>query len=200
MTKFTLSILGIFLTSALFAQFSESYNKKNKSFSNGLGAADYSFNVGSQVGTTFKNSYYFSNYFAPSARLDLTKRVSVEAGIGTQLTQLNNLPVLKSDLSAESLDGTITSFFAYASGNYKLTEKVNFNATVMYEDAMLKGQNNSVALNKQYKDVSLGLNYNITNHFSINAQMQLSNRPYSNYYYNNSPFGTGSPIGYHPFY
>jgi len=172
----------------------------SKSFSDGLGAADYSFNVGTEVGTSFKDSYYFSNYFSPNVTFDVTKRFSIVAGIGVRYTQLNNMPIYNSEFKYEPTNATLTSFYTYASGIYKLTPKVNLNATVLFEDGTLNYPETSMAMKNQYKDLSFGVNYNVTRHFSINAQMHMSDRPQNNYYNGNSQYGVMSPIFNSPFY
>lgn len=181
-----------------FAQ--SSTENSTKSFSNGLGAADYSFNVGTQVGTAFNDSYYFSNYFSPNAKFDLTKKFSLVVGVGVNYTQLNNFPIYTNELNKKNINATQTSIYTYASGIYKLNSKVNINATIMYEDAMFTSQDSPMEMNKQYKDFSVGVNYNVTRNFTINAQMQFSDRPYNNYSNNNSNFRVNSPFGYSPFF
>jgi len=198
MIRFIYLLTLSFATTIVLAQ--PPINKDSKSFSDGLGAADYSFNVGSSVGSSFNNSFYFNNYFSPNAKFDLTKKVSLVVGVGVSYTQLNNFPVYNNEFKNERTDGSQTSFFTYASGIYKLNNKVNLNATVYLEDAIINTPN-SPALSQQYKDVSVGINYNVNKHFSINAQMQLSNRPYQNSYQNGySGFGHSSPFGYSPFF
>lgn len=199
MTKYTLLLFCNIIGITILAQNSYQTNKKNKNFSDGLGAVDYSFNVGTQVGTSFNNSYYLSNYFSPNAKLDLTKRFSVVIGVGASYTQMHNVPIYNNELSIEHINTSQTSLFTYVSGIYKLTPKVNLNATILFEEAMINTPG-APTMHNQYKDVSLGINYNINNHFSINAQMNFSDSPYNNRYNSPMRFGTNSPFGHSPFY
>ncbi len=199
MIKYILFILFSFVGIALMSQTSNQYNKSNKAFSNKLGAANYSFNVGSQVGTSFNNSYYLSNYFSPNAKIDLTKKLSLVVGVGVAYTQLHGIPVYNNEVNNEVTNASVTSFYTYASGIYQLNQKVNVNATILLEDAMVNSPG-SPTLQKQYKDVSFGINYNVTNHFSINAQMHFSDRPQYGYNRSYSGFGGNSSFGYSPFF
>jgi len=201
-------IIILFISANIYSQPPDSFKSdKKKSFSEGLGKPEYSFNVGSQVGTSFNNSYYWTNYFSPNAKIDLTKKLSVVVGVGTSYSQLNgNIFSYTNELSLQNQNLQQTSFFTYASGIYKLTPKINVNATVFYENATIYGKNTPV-INKQYKDVSVGINYNVNKHFSINAQMQFSNYPRNNFYNNGfsnfgtTPFGSGYGFnGFSPFY
>ncbi len=198
MAKYTLFIILSFASIALMAQ-NSTQTKKNSAFSNGLGAADYSFNVGSQVGTSFNNSYYLSNHFSPNAKINLTKKLSLVVGVGVSYTQMNNIPIYNNELGKEFINASQTSFYTYASGIYKLNSKVNVNATILLEDAMINSPG-TPTLQKQYKDVSVGINYNVTPHFTINAQMQFSDRPQYGYNRSYSGFGVGSPYGFTPFF
>ena len=188
----------IFIYSLLAISIYAQNNDKNSSFSDGLGTIDYSFNIGTQVGTSFNNSYYLSNYFSPNAKLNLSKRFSIIVGVGAAYTQMNNMPIFDSELNTRLVDASKTSFFTHASGIYKLTHKVNLNATILFEEALINIPS-SPTLNKQYKDVSFGVNYNVNKHVTINAQMQFSDRPYMDRN-NNMGFGMNSPFGYSPFY
>ncbi|MDA3894263.1 MAG: hypothetical protein PF517_21595 [Salinivirgaceae bacterium] len=173
---------------------------KADNFSKGLGAADYSFDIGTEVGTALNDSYYFSNYFSPSAKFDITKKFSIIAGVGARYTQLNNYPMFNNEYYLEKTNATLTSFFTYASGIYKLSNKVNVNATVLVDENILNIPDAPMALQKQYKDVSLGVNYNVTRNFSINAQMHISDRPYNRNFNSHTNFGLNSPFGYSPLF
>lgn len=174
--------------------------RANKSFSEGLGAADYSFNVGSQVGSAFNGGYYLSNYFSPSASFDLTKKFSLVVGVGVNYTQVNNMQMYVNEYNTERINLAQTSFFAYASGIYKLSPKVNLNATLLSEEALLNSSETPMAYSKKYNDVSLGVNYNVTRNFSINAQMHYSDRPYNGFTNPHSNFGGISPFARSPFF
>jgi hypothetical protein len=169
----------------LFAQNNNKYTVSN----NKPKLSNYSLNIGSQVGTTFNNDYYFRNYISPSANIKLSNRLSLNIGIGTSFTQTNN-SINNNEINY--FNGNYSSIYTYISGTYRLTPKVNINASYLYENVMLKDSKN-MTINKQYKDISLGLDYSVNKHFYINAQMQFSDRPnfynpYNNNMFNNYPF------------
>lgn len=199
--KHTILIYFIAFAFTASAQLKSNTEHKNKSFSEGLGAADYSLNIGTSVGTSFNNSYWHNSCFSPSAKFDVSKKFSIIAGIGVSYTQFNNILLLNNDFSLQKSNAQITSFFTYASGVYKLNSKVNVNATVLLDENIITPNESMTAFKKQYKDVTLGVNYNVTQNFSINAQMHISDRPGSRYRDNNlMNFGTNSPFGYTPLY
>jgi hypothetical protein len=196
MTRYFSLVIAIFIGNFLFAQNAN----HNKGFSEGLGAADYSFNVGTEVGTTFKNSYYISNYFSPNAKFDVTKKFSLVVGIGVNYTQMNNMHIYTNEFNSMYTNANVTSFYTYASGIYKLSPRVNLNATVFLEDATFNSPESKMVMNNQYKDLSFGVNYNVTKHISFNAQMHLSDRPQNIYNPGNSQFGVSTPFNNSPFY
>lgn len=198
MTKYIFIVIFNIIGINLMSQNNETINKNN-GFSSGLGAVDYSFNLGSQVGSSFNNSYYLSNYFSPNAKINLTNKFSIVVGVGASFTQMHNVPVYNNEFNIELANTSQTSLFTYASGIYKLNQKVNINATILLEEAMTNIPG-SPTLHNQYKDVSLGINYNVNKHFTINAQMQFSDRPYNSRYGHSTGFGTTSPFGFSPFY
>ena len=99
-----LTIIIILIAFTTFSQPPESFSSnKKKSFSEGLGELEYSFNVGSQVGTSFNNSYYWSNYFSPNAKFDLTKKLSVVVGVGASYSQINsNMLLYNNEISPQN--------------------------------------------------------------------------------------------------
>lgn len=194
-----LTIIALIAVNAIcFGQ--ENSNENITGFSSDLGAADYTFNVGTSVGSSLNNSYWFNNYFSPSAKFDLTKKFSVVAGVGVSYSQFHNVLMLDNEYNLQKTNANITSIFTYAGGIYKLNNKVNLNATVLFDENIMTSPETPVALQKQYKDVSLGLNYNVTKYISINAQMHISDRPVNRYSNSFNSFGASSPFGYTPIF
>jgi len=183
--------------SPIFAQFSANYKKKNpQSFSSESVKPDYSFLIGTQVGTSFNHSSWVNSYFAPSASIDLTSKLSIQAGIGVSVTQLYHIPYYSELNGLTKSNGAMTSMFAYASGIYKLNSKVNLNATALMEKNYLNFNQNNATIENRFNEMSVGLNYNVTPHFSFNAQVGFSNRPtYMNPYFSSGLY-PGSSFGF----
>ena len=159
----------------------ETETHPTKPFSKGLGNVDYNFQVGTQTGFSRGNASFLNTYFTPSAKVDVSKKFSIIAGIGTSFTQLNNYSLLNKEGNVTHTDAKVTSVYTYASGIYKLTPKVNVNAGVMMEKVYTNIPGNGPALNNAYKDITLGINYNVSRHVSFNAQIQISDRPYQHF-------------------
>jgi hypothetical protein len=187
--KKLLFVIYSMLPFMLMAQMETSNNLK-KPYSNGLGAVDYDFQVGTQAGFSSGNASFLNTYFSPSAKFDVTKKFSIVAGVGTSFTQLNNYTMLNQEGNLTKTDAKITSIYSYASGIYKVSPKVNVNAGVFVEQVFTNMPGNEPALNNQYKDITLGINYNVTRHISFNAQIQFSDRP--NQYYNSYQRSSGN--------
>jgi hypothetical protein len=200
--KHKLLILLNLLPFLVMAQFSASKNQ-SKPFSKGLGAADYHFEIGTQAGFSSNKSSFYTTYFSPSATFDITKKFSIVAGVGASFTQLNNATVLNYDMSTSKTDATISSVYSYASGIYQVNSKMNIYGGILVEQVYSNPQGNYAPMNNRYKDVNLGINYNVNRHISFNAQIQFSDRPHS--YYNsfqqtNGLNGFQGYSGFSPFY
>jgi|GEM_PF-4453056 hypothetical protein len=175
--KLVFTLLSSLFPFILIAQMASS-NKQTKPFSNNLGAADYHFEVGTQAGFSSDKSSFLTTYFSPSATFDISKKFSIVAGVGASFTQLNNITVLNYDKSMTKTDATVSSVYTYATGIYQLNPKVNIYGGVMVEQVFTNPQSNYAPINNRYKDVSLGINYNVNRHISFNAQVQFSDYPY----------------------
>lgn len=200
--KIVITALSGLFPILLMAQLAPS-KSQSKPFSNSLGAADYHFEVGTQAGITSQKSSFLTTYFSPSATFDVTKKFSIVAGIGASFTQLNNITVLNYDNSLTKTDATVSSIYTYATGIYQLNPKVNVYGGVMVEQVFTNPQGNYAPMNNRYKDVSLGINYNVNRHISFNAQIQFSDHPYQN----NNPYQRANGMqgfqgfsGFSPFY
>lgn len=191
--KHILFILINLMPILLIAQYSNS-KKQNQPFSNGLGASDYNFEVGTQAGFSSHNASFFTTYFSPSAKFDVTKKFSIVAGIGASFTQLNNVPVLNYDLSTQKTNATVSSIYSFASGIYQVNNKLNIYGGVLVEQVYTNPQGNYAPMNNRYKDVNIGINYNVNRHISFNAQIQFSDRPHS---YSNSFQRTNGMNGFY---
>ncbi|MBI9068188.1 MAG: hypothetical protein JEZ09_12920 [Salinivirgaceae bacterium] len=199
-TKFIIIVIIGISPIFIFGQDND-FKKQKSSFSDKLGADDYDFIVGSSVGTSFNDSYFFNNYFSPSAKFKLTKKFSTTVGVGVSYVNMNNMPFLNSEFNMEKKDLTMTSFYAYAIGNYSISKKMNLYTSILVEDATYNMKENSYVANKQYKDLSIGVNYQLSSKVTINAEFQFSDRPYSTHNrYSNNLFGEYSPFNTTPFY
>lgn len=173
------------------------FEKQSKGFSDGLGVEDVSIQVNSSVGTAFKNSYFLNNSFIPSLTFDVSKRFSTQVGIGTSISNYNNFPLLNNEWEYESQSFNRVSFFAYVSGNYEIKQNLNIYSLIMVEDVNYSFESNSPVINRQYKDVTVGINYAITPKVSINAEINVSDRPLNSFnYFGNQSFGLHNNFAY----
>lgn len=173
--------------------------KKQKSGSSvKLGADDIHLSVNSSLGTAANHAFFLQNSFTPSINFDVTKRFSTQFGVGTCFSTYTNYPVLTTDMQVENQNFNLTTVYAYVAGNYKLKPKMNLYTMVLVEDATLNYKSNIAAIRKQYKDVTVGLNYKISSKVTINAEFNISDHPYNGFTsYSYQPFGLGSSM-FHP--
>lgn len=160
------------------AQYSNAYKKKfPQSSSRDTVNPDYTFQLGTQVGSGFNHTTWFNTYFAPSVNFNLTRKLTVNAGIGVSTTQLYHLPFYSESGDLTRTNGSVNSIFAYASGNYQLNPKFNLLASALVEKNYLNFSQNNLNFEKQFHEMTIGFNYNIAPHVSFNAQVGFSNRP-----------------------
>lgn len=155
---------------------------------------DYSFTLGSSVGFSSDRSFIFHNYFSPSKSFQLNKKFNLTTGIGVSNTQWNNIPEFNNEFQLITTDINYSSIYFYTASSYKLSPKLNLNSTVRVEHLFIHSDNELNADNMQtnFKDLSIGFDYQVTSHFSFNAQMHFTDRPfnawgYQNFYFMNPP-------------
>lgn len=133
-----------------------------------------------ELGTSFiyspKNFYGPSYYVAPNLSYLITPRFTLSAGIGFQYTSLYPLYNIPNE---ENTMLPMTRVFLYASGSYLLTERLRVTGSVYktINDVPRLSQY-SHPMNYNYQGVNLGIQYQISNNFSIGFHMRMNNMSY----------------------
>jgi hypothetical protein len=164
------------------------YGASKPSFNSGLGAPKVNVNVGSQVGTSFNNNYWFTNYIAPTVNFDLTKRFTLQLSTGVAYTSMHNMPAYEAPDGSFMSPVNSISAFARVSGLYKLNEKTMLSGSALFEQTTISYTNPSAS---QYylNDFSIGVHYKPTANVHLNASFGVSNGPVNNF--NSTGYGAG---------
>lgn len=144
--------------------------------------------VGTEVGTSFKNTFWFTSYIMPSLSFSVSNRFTLVSGIGFANTQINNPQLLSYVDESNSANYFVNSVFGYVGGIYQLSNNLKVSAIYSTESGMVDpyGLSN---MNSQIQSGSFGVHYKVNSFLSVDAQIKLSNKPYSNTYgFNNGLF------------
>lgn len=156
---------------------------------------DFSMQIGTSVGTNFRNGAIWSNYVSPSMRYQFHPRWNV--GVGTMFVNNQfNAPMMSGSEGTSS--GRVNNFqtFVYAQGQYMASERLRLTGTAFYEMNQFGGASlrmNPQATNFTSKGASIYAEYKISEHFSVGAGAQISN---GNSYLRNGLYN--SPAFYNP--
>jgi hypothetical protein len=168
--------------------------RKKSSFLSNPDKVDMDLQIGTSVGTTFRNGTFWSNYAAPSLRYNLHPRWNVSIGtmfVNTQFTT----PMMGSEGNRM---GRVNNFqtFVYTQGQYMASDRLRLTGTAFYELNQFGGsalRMNPQAANLTSKGASIYAEYKVSEHFSIGAGAQISN---GNNYLRNGLYG--NPGFYNP--
>ncbi|MDO1447900.1 hypothetical protein Q0590_16635 [Rhodocytophaga aerolata] len=161
--------------------------RKKTSFLENPDKTDFDLQIGTSVGTNFRNGSYWSNYAAPSLRYNLHPRWNLSVGTMFVNTQFNS-PMMASEGAGT---GRINNFqtFVYTQGQYMASERLRLTGTAFYELNQFSGpalRMNPQATNLTSKGASIYAEYKVSEHFSIGAGAQISN---GNNYLRNGLYG-----------
>jgi hypothetical protein len=160
--------------------------------------ANYSLNVGSQLGSAFNGGYFYNNYFSPSATINTTGPITLIVAVGAAYTHIKSPLFAQYNESTDKNSIGNSSLFAYVHGIYKVSPKMHLNASVLMEENTLNIPS-APDMQNNFKEMHVGINYKVAPSVTINAQFGYSNRPFYNY----SPsygFGNGFNSFQSPFY
>jgi len=149
------------------------------------------FDFGMTVGTGFtfspRNFYGPSYYVAPGFTYMATPRLSFSAGIAAEYATFYPL-YNESAIQDKMLP--MTRAFLYASGSYLLSARLAVHGIVYKTliDMPRLSEYNS-AYHSNYQGVGVGVDYKISNSFSVGFQMRLQQNPVYPYYEIISPPG-----------
>jgi hypothetical protein len=154
---------------------------------------DFGMQIGTSVGTNFRNGAIWSNYAAPSLRYNFHPRWNVSVGTMFVNSQLN-APLTTGAEGTQM--GRVNQFqsFVYTQGQYMASERLRLTGTAFYELNQFGGAQlrmNPQAANFTSKGASIYAEYKITEHFSVGAGAQISNGN-GNHYLRNGLYSSPS--------
>ncbi len=156
---------------------------------------DFSMQVGTSIGTNFRNGAMWSNYVAPSMRYQLHPKWNIS--VGTMLINNQfNAPMLTAGEGMSYAKVNNFQTFVYTQGQYMATDRLRLTGTAFYELNQFNSPQlrmNPQATNFTSKGASIYAEYKISEHFSVGAGAQISN---GNNYLRNGLYG--SPGFYSP--
>ena len=170
--------------------------RKKTSFLENPDKVDFQMQVGTSVGTNFRNGAMWSNYMAPSLRYNVHPRWNLSVGTMLVNTQFNTA-VAGAEGSSMRRVNQLRSF-VYAQGQYMASERLRLTGTAFYELSQFGGKQlrmNPQAANFTSKGASIYAEYKISEHFSVGAGAQISNGNGNNYLRNGL---YSSPAMYNP--
>lgn len=148
---------------------------------------NFGIQMGTSVGTDFRNGAVWSNYFAPQVSYQVNPRFNVNIGTMFASHQFNTS--LRTGEGFNSTPARSLQTFVYTQGQYMVSERVRLTGTAFYElNQFSQPRMNAQATNFQSKGASMHADFKITDNFSVGAGVQISNgNPYlRNGLYNNS--------------
>jgi len=148
-------------------------NSKTGFFKNKV---DYSLNAGFLVGTGFSKSFFTTQYLVPTATVQLSKKIKTNIGIGYAYQRYNGRLYLP---EGELTDGIVSTqtLFGYSSLVYSLTDRTDIVGSIIFAYGQSKSSSELNSQTMNYKEATLGVNYKLTDHISINAQVGYGNYP-----------------------
>ncbi len=151
----------------------------------------FGLDVGAFAGYSSYSGEFFGTYISPKVNYRLTTKFSLTVG-GTIVNSYGSLYYYPStESSFNNPQANFTRSFLYASGAYKLTERLIISGTVYKEiNAFNQNPYGSESNSNDYQGMIMGVDYKIGEHFFIQGQIEISNDPYSQYHQPGS-FGGG---------
>jgi hypothetical protein len=160
--------------------------EKSKKLHTGINV-DAGYMLGGGIGSPFMTLSPFVSY-------PVTNRFGVDVGLSAGY---GGLFFPNTTLEGQPKMLPMTQLFIFASGNYKLNEKLTVSGTAFKRIVDVQNPNNSVnpTTNYNFQGASVGFNYKISNNFSFGVQLHFNSPSgYSNY----NPYGglRVSPYGW----
>jgi hypothetical protein len=189
MKKLITSTLFLICASIAVAQTTtDDYYQAPKS--NFLSKDKVSGSVSMGAGVSFLNSTKntaFTTFIAPKIGYQLTNKFKLNVGLMHYTVTGNTfMPMNQNEAFLNSGNKTVSGNLIFAEGQYQLNKKVILSAAVMTDVNSFSNKQNN------YKAISLGMDYKVTEHSTIGFRANVSqgNSPYSNNRIGGSSFGT----------
>ena len=149
----------------------------------------FGMQMGTSVGTNFRNGALWSNYVAPQMSYQLSPRWNINVGTVIANNNFNALTRTQEGFAVTPAHQLQT--FVYTQGQYLVNDRLRLSGTAFYEiNQFNQPRMNPQATNFNAKGASMHADFKITDHFSVGAGVQISNgNSYlRNGLYNNSMF------------
>ena len=148
-----------------------------------------SISLGSSIGS----NNYFSSYIAPNIQQQYSDRLSINYGAVLSMNSGNNLFYDGYSNSVFISPNSTKSF--YVDGAYRLSNKMQIHSKVLLQTNNYNSQGFNENINSNY--MQIGLEYNFSNNFKIQAEIGMGNgmHPYRNMV---NPYA--NDFGISPFY
>ena len=92
----------------------------------------YSFEVGAGFGQSNTFGNHFSTYYKPMVSYDVSPKFSINTGIMYVNSSVENMPVV-SDYNYQLFSGSISQYYAFVGGKYKLTDRLSVGGSIFYD-------------------------------------------------------------------
>lgn len=202
MKKLITPVLFLFYSSLIIAQSADDDYYKSTS-PNFLSKDKVSSSISFGTGVSFLNaskSTAFTTYIAPKIGYQITQKFKLNIGLMHYTASGNTfMPLGPNESILNNSSKAITGNFLFVEGQYQLNPKLTMSGAVMFD-----GNNLNTSPNN-FKAVSLGLDYKVSEHASIGIKATVSHR-YSGYNVNPGignngyyPNGINSFGGFSPF-
>lgn len=162
----------------------------------------FGMDVGAFAGFGSYSGAFYGTYISPKVKYSLTPKFTLAVG-GTIVNSYGSLyyyPTAEGSLN--NPQANFTRSFLYASGAYKLTDRLIISGTVYKEiNAFNQNPTGSKTNSNDYQGMIMGVDYKIGENFFIQGQIEISNDPYSRYHPGTagySGFGNNSMFDSHP--
>lgn len=131
----------------------------------------YSLKIGSQFTTQMNGNSLFGTSISPSIILPLKPKFSIETGISYQSLFLG--PGISDDSQSGSKHFSLGSI--YMSGLYELNPKVTLRGTAWKQFDLSSSKMNPRVIDFEAEGINIGLQYEVTEKFRIEASFEYSN-------------------------
>jgi len=156
----------------------------------------YNLSLGTCVGGNLNGGSAINTYVSPSIIYPVNDRLSIEAGVMYNKGFYNNYNIYNfygENQVVNKLNGSSDQLFFYAKGRYKLSENLTITGTA-YRSSVLNNKTNVQstktnpnAFNIERKGYSLGFIYKMSEHTSLEFQMNYNKGALPYYYPLNNP-------------
>lgn len=141
----------------------------------------YGFEMGVGFGQSSTYGNYFSTYYSPQIRYDVSPRFTLNTGITYVNSSVDNLPIV-SEYNYQVFSGNISQYYAFVEGQYKLTDRLLVGGSIFYDFTSYNAADGSSLTGGSGLDNlggSANFEYKVTKNLSIYGEIRLNDKnPY----------------------